>query len=171
MATTKQDLGHKGELAVREHVPCPRCRRDRHLTPLPTNFQCADLICKFCGFLAQVKATTPVDGQRPKRVLGGAWGPQHAQILAGIYQPLFVAGYATSGKLVRIDYVPAHILAATPAVFEPRRPLSPTAKRAGWTGFVYNLDTLPVIGIEQVYPSARPTRRPHAVETGGQDAI
>jgi hypothetical protein len=53
--------------------------------------------------------------------------------------------------LVRIDYVPAHILETSPDVFEPRKPLGAQAKRAGWRGFVYNLDRLPAIGITQVY--------------------
>jgi type II restriction enzyme len=139
---------------VSEHVACPRCNKRRHLSRLPTNFQCADVICKFCGFLAQVKAVTLPEGSsdRPSRLLGGAWRPQHEQIIAGIYHGLYGVGFAPSGTLVWIDYVPAHILQATPSVFEPRRPLSSTARRAGWQGFVFNLDQIPVIGIHRVYP-------------------
>ena len=97
MATARQQLGIKGEKAVCDRVPCPRCNKKRHLTRLPTNFQCADVICKFCGFLAQVKATTLADEARlPDRILGAAWGPQHEQITAGIYHGLFIAGF--SGK-------------------------------------------------------------------------
>lgn len=135
-----------------QRVACPRCGRRRHLARLPTNFQCADLICKFCGFLAQVKAVTLPTGSAdfPERVLGAAWGPQHAQIIAGIFHGLYLVGFSTSGRLVRIDYVPAHVLQSSPAVFEPRQPLSSTAKRAGWTGFYYNLSKLPKIGIQRV---------------------
>jgi hypothetical protein len=57
-------------------------------------------------------------------------------------------------KLVRIDYVPGHVLQASPKVFEPRKPLGPKAKRAGWTGFIYNLENLPPIGIARVYASS-----------------
>jgi Dam-replacing family len=154
MATARQQLGDKGERAVCEHVPCPRCNRPRHLACLPKNFQCADLICKFCGYLAQVKATTLPQGstELPPRILGAAWGPQHDQITAGIYHGLFIVGFSSAGRLLRIDFVPAHILQATPEAFEPRQPLGPTAKRAGWRGFVFNLQKLPAIGIKQVYP-------------------
>ena len=136
-------------------MPCPRCNRPRHLARLPANFQCADLICRFCGYLAQVKSTTLRDGSEslPSRLLGAAWGPQHDQITAGIYHGLFIVGFTPDGRLVRIDYVPAHILQTTPEVFEPRQPLGPEARRAGWRGFVYNLDRLPAIGIKQVYPA------------------
>jgi type II restriction enzyme len=158
MPTPRQVLGRKGEIAVRDHVPCPRCRRSRHLVPLTANFQCADLICKFCGFLAQVKATRSVDGRLPMRILGAAWRPQHEQILAGIFQPLFIAVFDTGGRLTSIHYVPAHILQSAPTVFEPRDPLSATAKRPGWTGFNYNLSKLPPIGVEEVFRASEITR-------------
>lgn len=152
MATPYQRLGNKGEAVVSKHVPCPRCNRARHLSKLPRNFQCADLICKFCGYLAQVKATTLQGEDLPEKVLGGAWRPQHEQIIAGIYHGLFIVGFSAGGGLMRIDYVPAHILQNTPEIFEPRKPLRPTAKRAGWRGFYYNLSKLPPIGVSQLYP-------------------
>jgi hypothetical protein len=153
MPTAKQLLGAKGEAAVSKHVNCPRCGRKRHLTRLPQNFQCADVICKFCGYLAQVKALTLAQGsdELPRRVPGAAWGPQQEQMLAGIFHGLYFVGFSSAGKLVRIDYVPGHVLQASPNVFEPRKPLGPNAKRAGWTGFTYNLENLPLIGIQRVY--------------------
>jgi hypothetical protein len=153
MATARQQLGEKGEAMVSRHVACPRCNRPHHLAKLQRNFQCADLICKFCGYLAQVKAATIPGSEFPDRLLGAAWGPQHEQIIAGIYHGLYLVGFSPSSRLIRIDYVPAHILQTTPEVFEPRRPLSPEAKTAGWQGFYYNLTKLPAIGIHQVYPS------------------
>jgi type II restriction enzyme len=155
MATARQQLGAKGEKSIRDHVPCPRCNRPRHLTPLQRNFQCADLICKFCGYLAQVKAVTlrGDSHELPSRILGAAWGPQHEQIMAGIYHGLFIACFSEAGKLVRIDYIPAHILQTCPAIFEPRKPLSASARRAGWRGFIYNLDEVPAVGVKQLFPS------------------
>lgn len=155
MPTSRQTLGSLGERAVRERVACPRCSRVRHLVPLPTNFQCADLICKFCGFLAQVKSVTLKNAELPDRILGAAWGPQHEQILAGIYQPLYIVGFDTKQRLLSIDYVPSHILQASPAVFEPRAPLKATAKRAGWKGFNYRLSALPPVGVHRVFQRGR----------------
>jgi hypothetical protein len=152
MATSRQKLGEKGELAVSRRVPCPRCNRPRHLAKLQRNFQCADLICKFCGFLAQVKAVTIKGDELPDRILGAAWGPQHEQLIAGIFHGLYIVGFSDTQRLVRIDYVPAHVLQASPQVFEPRAPLKETAQRAGWQGFVYNLAKLPEIGVKRVYP-------------------
>ena len=56
IAVTKlQKTGTLGEKAVKEHCICPICRNGK-LKILPPNFKCADVICDFCGFLAQVKA-------------------------------------------------------------------------------------------------------------------
>lgn len=157
MTTKNQQLGAKGEQAVKQKVPCPRCGRPRHLTPLQANFPCADLICRFCGFLAQVKSYTLKGSSEdlPPRILGAGWEVQHDQIMAGIYHGLYLVGYASSGRLVRIDYVPAHILQAAPDVFEPRKPLRETAKRAGWIGFNYNIEKLPPIGIQNKFHQRR----------------
>jgi Dam-replacing family len=90
----------------------------------------------------------------PPRVLGAAWAPQHEQMIGGIFHGLYLVGFAPSGTLVRIDYVPGHVLQVSPDVFEPRQPLSPTAKRAGWRGFNYNLAKLPAIGVQRVYSAS-----------------
>ena len=153
MPTTTQALGRRGEKAVCTHIACPRCGRDKQFRALPPNFECVDVICKFCGFLAQVKATTGAspDGP-PTSVLGGAWRPQHERVIAGIFHPLYVVTYAGT-SLARIDYIPAHMLSAHPAVFKPRAKLSESAKRAGWQGFVYDLRQLPSVAMQQVYPA------------------
>jgi hypothetical protein len=151
VATKKQQLGARGEKAVREHVPCPHCARIRHLTPLQTNFPCADLICKFCGFLAQVKTyNLKASDALPGRIPGAGWRVQHEQIMAGIYHGLYLVGIRDA-DLIRIDYVPAHILQACPDVYRPRKALSATAKRAGWVGFEYDIEALPAIGIQTRY--------------------
>jgi type II restriction enzyme len=153
MATARQDLGERGEEAVCKRVTCPRCNRPRHYKRLPVNFECADVICKFCGYLAQVKAVrlTANSDELPKRIPGAAWGPQHERIISGIFHGLYVVGFRPDGKtVVRIDFVPPHVLAATPRLFEPRKPLRSTAKRAGWTGFMLNLAALPLVGVQRI---------------------
>ncbi len=155
MATANQKLGEQWEKAISDLVSCPRCNKHKHLTRLPVNFQCADVICKFCGFLAQVKSTGLTEGKSdlPDYVLGAAWKPQQEQIIAGIYHGLYVVCYDQKDKLVRIDFIPSHILQVTPQVFQPRIPLSDTARRAGWQGFIIRLSELPRIGIKQLYPA------------------
>lgn len=135
--TARQVLGDFGESHVVKTCDCPRCKRPRTLRALPPNFRCADVICDFCGYLAQVKATTVKDVDKlPARVLGAAWGPQSERMASGIYFPLFLV--LKNGKSCATYYLSADL--QPPYLFEPRAPLSRQARRAGWKGFVYRVD-------------------------------
>lgn len=53
---------------------------------------------------------------------------------AAIYFPLFLV--LVSGKRYAIYYLAADL--QTIELFKPRAPLSKTARRAGWQGFIYD---------------------------------
>src|SRR5687767_6614288 len=101
MATSAQGLGAWGEQLVAKTCDCPKCKRPKTLKRLPPNFKCADLICDFCGFLAQVKTVSASAlAPLPKRVLGAAWGPQKERMDAAIYFPVFLVLKAPSGHAI-----------------------------------------------------------------------
>lgn len=115
---------------------CPRCKREITLKRLPPNFKCADIICDFCGYLAQVKAVTSANiSEIPNKVLGAAWRHQRDRMDAAIYFPLFLV--MVVGKESAIYYLSAGL--QKPSMFLSRKPLSATARRAGWQGFLYDL--------------------------------
>jgi len=137
MPTSRQALGAFGEERVTKDCSCPKCKRTRTLVRLPPNFKCADIICNFCGYLAQVKATSVHNADViPKQILGAAWGPQKERMDASIYFPLFLVLIGPTKKY-GIFYLSADL--QTEAMFRPRSPLSQTARRAGWQGFIYDL--------------------------------
>jgi hypothetical protein len=139
MATARQALGSFGEKRVVKDCGCPRCKRPHTLVQLPANFKCADVICDFCGYLAQVKATTARDITAiPARILGAAWEPQRSRMEAGIYFPLFLILATPEKTAYSIFYLSADL--QRPDMFTPRKPLSASARRAGWTGFLYVLE-------------------------------
>lgn len=76
MATAKL-LGDAGERLVAQHAVCPGCRRlEKSFKVLPRNFKCADLVCDFCGYLAQVKSKSikgPIPAAATGSILGAAW--------------------------------------------------------------------------------------------------
>ena len=110
----------------------------RTLVRLPTNFKCADVICDFCGYLAQVKASTREDvSVLPDRILGAAWRPQKERMDAAIYFPLSLVLATKDLASFSIFYLATDL--QKPEMFLERKPLSVTARRAGWTGFVYDL--------------------------------
>lgn len=141
MATAKQKLGERGEKLVAQLCSCPKCKRLKTLKRLPTNFKCADLICDFCGYLAQVKACTVKDVTcPPDSILGAAWGPQTERMDASIYFPLYIVAISPDGKREAIYYLSADL--QEPGIFEARKPLSLAARRAGWQGFHYRLEDI-----------------------------
>ncbi len=98
------------------------------------------MVCDFCGFLAQVKASLSKDiATLPKQVLGAAWGPQKERMNAAIYFPLYLVLKAE--KELAIYYLSADL--QYPELFVARKPLSSNARRAGWQGFYYDLSVLP----------------------------
>ena len=124
-----------GERAVTSTAACPRCKRDGTLRRLRVNFKCADIICDFCGFLAQVKTKSVMDiDVLPSSVLGAAWGPMQERLEAGIYFPLYLV--LVAGRRRSIWYLAADL--QTRDMFRPRNPLGPKARRAGWQGFTYD---------------------------------
>lgn len=148
MKTTKQRLGEMGEIFVTKKVSCPHCAKKSTLRRLPPNFKCADLICDFCGFLAQVKTSKTEDIETlPKTILGAAWGPQEERMNSGIFFPLYLVLVNSKGKK-RIYYLPKE--AQTKEIFIKRKPLSENARRAGWTGFYYDLTQIVQRNFEKV---------------------
>ncbi|MGO1118371.1 DpnI domain-containing protein [Rhodovibrionaceae bacterium A322] len=140
MASDKQKLGNFGQKSVVNSCPCPKCKRNKTLKTLPNNFKCANIICDFCGYLAEVKTskTTNIE-QLPKSILGAAWKTQKERMDAGIYFPLFIVLIDKHNlRKHKIYYLPADL--QTPELFEPRKPLSSIAQRKQWQGFRYNLE-------------------------------
>ena len=136
MVTAKQKLGDFGENIVVKKCSCPKCKKTKTFKRLPVNFKCADIICDFCGFLAQVKSSNTNDiDVMPKTILGAAWKPQKERMDSAIYFPLYIV--LVNGRNYSIYYLSADL--QYPDMFVPRKPLSSKAKRAGWQGFQYDM--------------------------------
>ena len=139
MPTDKQKLGVFGEELIAKNLICQKCKKKKTLKKLPINFKCADLICDFCGFLAQVKSSNVRDVNKlPNSVLGAAWKPQQERMDAGIYFPLYLV--LVNGKSYSVFYLAADL--QSKSMFIPRKPLSASAKRAGWQGFMYDISKI-----------------------------
>lgn len=113
-----------------------RNKKTGTLVRLPANFKFAEILYDFCGYLAQVK-TVRVNNitSVPDRILGAAWGPQSERMGAAIYFPLFIV------LINKLDAYSIYYLSAdlqNSKMFKPRKPLSATALRAGWQGFMIN---------------------------------
>jgi type II restriction enzyme len=142
MATAIQKLGDRGEALVRRHFACLKCKRTGTLKPLIKNFKCADIICDFCGYLAQVKTNRVNDiNTFPKSILGAGWLPQKERMDAGIFFSIFfVLIDKQNQKNFSIFYLAAEL--QNEKMFVQRPPLKETARRAGWQGYLLNGDEI-----------------------------
>ena len=139
--TKKQELGEYGEKLVIKKCDCPECKKNKTLKRLPNNFKCVDIICDFCGYLAQVKTKNTSNTMViPDKILGAAWEPQNERMKSKIYFNLFLVLKNKDKKAESIYYLAAKD--QNIKMFEPRKPLSNKAKRAGWQGFIYNLQSV-----------------------------
>lgn len=167
MPTAKQELGALGERLVVQNCTCPKCKRSGTLKTLPPNFKCADVICDFCAYVAQVKASTNPDvSAPPAKLLGAAWEPQQARMQSGIYIPLFLVLVTPERDRFAIYYLSADL--QTEELFLPRNPLGVNAKRAGWRGFNYDLETVHNRMV-MVADGVLPRRRTRGDVAGQQD--
>ena len=136
--TRYQRLGELGEKAVAKYCSCPECK-EGDLKRLPRNFKCADIICDFCGFLAQVKTKrVKTTTEQIKILLGAAWKPFKKRLDANIIFPLFIVS-VYNNKPVEIQFLDKESQRNNVDMFIPRKPLAKTARRAGWQGFKYDL--------------------------------
>ena len=139
MSTDKQKLGVYGENLVIKNLICQKCKKNKTLKKLPTNFKCADIICDFCGFLAQVKTSNVKNIDiLPNTILGAGWKVQKERMNEGIYFPLYLI-------LVNQNNYSIFYLSEdnqSEEIFIPRKPLSSKARRAGWQGFMYDISKI-----------------------------
>jgi len=136
MSTAKQKLGFYGENLVIKNLICQKCKKNKTLKKLPTNFKCADIICDFCGFLAQVKTSNVKNVNiLPNTILGAGWKVQKERMDEGIYFPLYLI--LVNQNNYSIFYLSTD--KQSEEMFIPRKPLSSKARRAGWQGFMYNI--------------------------------
>lgn len=156
--TNKQVLGTKGEGLVTRYCACPGCKRSRTLRRLPVNFKCADVICDFCGYLAQVKTASVANPDRlPRHITGAAWNVQKARMDAGIYFPLFIVAMVNA-RTWAIYFLSADLQER--GLFIPRTALSRSARRAGWRGFMYDLSSLRGSALVLLYRHGRRASEP-----------
>ena len=74
-----------------------------------------------------------------ERLLGAAWKPQQKRNEAGIIFPLFIVDIL-KGDPIEIHYLDKESQENIEGLCVSRKPLSKTARRAGWQGFYYDLN-------------------------------
>jgi hypothetical protein len=108
---------------------CLNCERDE-LDRLPDNTPVADFECTVCQSRYQLKGK---NGRLGKKIPGAAYQPTINAIRAGTMPEYVLVEFDTRfATVVFVDAFPGRLI--TEERVEPRKPLSPTARRAGWQG-------------------------------------
>lgn len=107
---------------------CLRCDSDR-LTPTSANTHTRDFTCESCRHGYELKSKL---GSFSNRVLDGAYSAMLKTIREGRTPTFLLLEYSDSWSIERLRAV--HHSLITEAAIQPRKPLSSSARRAGWVG-------------------------------------
>ena len=129
------------EAWMADNMFCPHCGRER-LEHFPNNREVADFRCPDCDAEYELKAGKGAFGHK---VGDGAYDAMMRRISSPSAPDFFLMRYAPAQACVTdLVFIPKYFF--IPAVIEKRRPLPPTARRAGWTGCNILLDRIPEQG-------------------------
>ena len=118
---------------------CPRCGRDG-LVKYRNNQPLADFFCEGCRSDYELKSKAGAFGSR---ITDGAYHKAIERIQSRRNPHFFLLNYQHD-TVKNLCIVPNYFF--TPALIEPRKPLSDTARRAGWQGCNIRISDVPDYG-------------------------
>lgn len=113
---------------VSSHMFCPCCG-NRRILELKNNEPVADMKCENCCEVFELKSK---EGKIGKKINDGAYSTMIERITSVTNPGLFVMQYSSNYDVTDLILVPKFFF--VPEVIERRKPLSHTARRAGWAG-------------------------------------
>ena len=126
---------------VRDNMFCPACSAEA-IDKLPNNSPVADFACSGCHEQFELKSQR---GPFRKKVVDGAFRAMSERLKSLENPNLLLMRYDREALTVSdLIVVPKHFF--TPQIIEPRKPLGPNARRAGWQGCNILLDGIPEVG-------------------------
>ena len=129
------------ETWAQNNIYCPRCGYHKILH-LPNNSAVADFYCPICKNEYELKSKSGAIGHR---IADGAYDTFIQRITSNNNPDFFILSYNVNMSCVdNLWIVPKHFF--IPSIVEKRKPLSDTAKRAGWTGCNILFDEIPIQG-------------------------
>lgn len=119
---------------------CPCCGNSC-LSHLKNNSPVADMQCPNCDEIFELKSK---QGKIDKKINDGAYAKMIERITSITNPDLFVMQYSSDYYITDLILIPKFFF--TPQIIEKRKPLSLTARRAGWIGCNILYSDIPVQG-------------------------
>ncbi|MGK0256341.1 MAG: type II restriction enzyme [Arcobacteraceae bacterium] len=125
---------------VNEYIYCPSCGND--ISEYENNKPVADFYCDKCNEDYELKSKKDKMG---KKIVDGAYSTMIERLQSDSNPNFFFLNYDKINlDITNFIVIPKHFF--IPEIIEKRKPLSPTARRAGWIGCNILLDTIPESG-------------------------
>lgn len=129
------------EAWVSSQIFCPNCGSNS-LEKYPNNTPVGDFFCSACSEQFELKST---QGAFAAKIVDGQYDTMIRRLRSHQVPNLFGLSYDPVGRRVRDFFViPSQFF--VPDIVERRRPLSPTARRAGWVGCNILIRNIPLAG-------------------------
>ena len=114
---------------VNQNMYCPRCG-NLHIKHFENNRPVADFYCPVCQNEYELKSK---NGAMGSKINDGAYSTMIARITSNENPDFFFMSYSKQELKVKdLIFIPKHFF--VPDIIEKRKPLAPTARRAGWVG-------------------------------------
>ena len=148
-----------------ENIFCPCCG-NAHVDKMPNNSPVADVYCKNCGEVFELKSKGNSIGAR---INDGAYRTMIERITSNINPQLFVMQYSSALSVTNLTLIPKFFF--TTDIIEKRKPLSATARRIGWIGCNILYEKIPAQGKIEVIRDGREFEVAQVVERYAQIKI
>lgn len=126
---------------VDRKIYCPNCG-ELNIDKYGNNQPVADFFCSNCREDYELKSKKESVGLK---IVDGAYRTMIDRLRESNNPNLFLLNYELRNlKVMNFFVIPKHFF--VPAIIEKRRPLSPNARRAGWTGCNILLENIPQTG-------------------------
>lgn len=138
--SNSQKIREISESWAASEVFCPACGGD--LERSRNNSSVLDFLCRNCPEEYELKSKA---GEFSRKVMDGAFDSMMSRIAIPNSPHFFFLGYdRTRYEVNNLFVVPSYFF--QPVAIEKRKPLAPTARRAGWVGCNILLDQIPDAG-------------------------
>lgn len=126
--SVSQKVRVMSESWVQQNIFCPVCG-NHCLSKAKNNAPVYDFKCDACGETFELKSKC---GKLGKKISDGAYDTMIERITGFTNPNLLVMQYSKDFQVIDLLFIPKFFF--TPDIIEKRKPLSSTAKRAGWVG-------------------------------------
>ena len=138
--SASQKVRVMSERWLTQNLFCPCCG-NTHIDKMRNNLPVADVHCENCGEVFELKSKRNRIGAK---IPDGAYKTMIERITSNVNQQLFIMQYSAKFSVADLTLVPKFFF--TPDIIERRKPLPPTAKRAGWVGCNILYEKIPAQG-------------------------